>query len=160
MTSTLPTRADVHKALTQTVGYPFLSSKEIVDAVFPLLDAAAARVPELEAEIERLTVELSNMIRVGAESAIVSKYEEQARRLEAEIEWLTAENEVLRQGGFHRIQELAAERDGLRARLNAAPDLTELRATREAMRKRNGFVDTAAFMVAVDRLLAAVPPDA
>ena len=98
--------------------------------------AAAARVPELEATIRSQSAEIE---RLRAELGIAQSTKAEVKRGAA---------------------ALLAENGELRARLAAAPDLAELRAAREAMRKRTEFADTAAFLVAVDRLLAAVPLDA
>ena len=126
--------------------------------------AAAARVPALEAEIERLRGEV---IAAKDDYATLSqsyRFERsvcnvQAVELDRQREDVQRYNEMQFHASVERDAALA-EVEELRARLDAAPDLTELRATREAMRKRTEFAGTAAFLVAVDRLLAAVPLDA
>ena len=196
MTDAPLSRSDVLKALTQTVGYPFLSSKETVDAVFPLIEAAAARVPELEAERDAALVKRDEWQDTAARcerrlDATAERFRaEQARNaeLEAKLAEATDETERLRseRDRIRRLNEAAntrvreqsseierlrvraetmklqrdvsrasderarAEIKALRARLAAAPDLTELR---EAW----GRSDFPATMRAIRRLLAAVP---
>ena len=126
--------------------------------------AAAARVPELEAEIELLRGEV---IAAKDDYATLSqsyRFEKsvcnvQAVELDRQREDVQRYNEMQFHASVERDAALA-EVEELRARLDATPDLAELRAAREAMRKRTEFADTAAFLVAVDRLLAAVPLDA
>ena len=85
MTDAPLSREAIAEAMRQQIGYPFLSPNEIAVAVLPLVQAATARIPELEAEIERLR---------------------------ADIKFVMETSEITVKS--------------LRARLAAAPDLTEL----------------------------------
>jgi len=133
MTDAPLSRSDVLKALTQTVGYPFLSSKEIVDAVFPLLDAAAARVPELERERDEAHAAAARMnVKCDDALAEIERLQQEAIGLKvsrdewrdfhlsdkAEIERLRGRDESWVAHSKSQDREIQA----LRARLAAAPD--------------------------------------